>query len=75
MLAEIGQYLALSKREKPLYSTQARLQSIIGQYRGQSRDICDALRGYVQEGQLKRVSARDRELEEVIRLVRSRFMP
>ncbi|HPR52484.1 MAG TPA: radical SAM protein [Deltaproteobacteria bacterium] len=75
MLAEIDRYLNLSRREKLLYSARARLQSFVGQYGGLSREIYDALSGYIREGRVNLASAHDSELEEIITLVRSRLMP
>ncbi len=75
MLAEIDRYLNLSRREKLLYSARARLQSFVGQYGGLSREIYDALSGYLREGRVNLASAHDSELEEIITLVRSRLMP
>ena len=75
MLAEIDRYLDLSRREKLLYSARARLQSFVGQYGGLTKEIYDALSGYLREGRVNLASAHDSELEEIITLVRSRLMP
>ena len=75
MLAEIDRYLDLPRREKLLYSARARLQSFVGQYGGLSRELYDALSGYIREGRVNLASAHDSELEEIISLVRSRLMP
>jgi hypothetical protein len=75
MLGEIDQYLALSHREKLLYSADSRLRSFVGQYGGLSEDISGALSPYLRRERLDFSSASDSEIEGIIRLIRAKLMP
>jgi radical SAM superfamily enzyme YgiQ (UPF0313 family) len=75
MLGEIDQYLALSKRDKLLFSFESRLRSFMGQYGGPSEDISQALGPYQKRGRIDVSSASDKEIEDIIKLIRSKLMP
>ena len=75
MLGDIDQYLALSNRDKLLFSAESRLRSFVGQYGGLSEDIADAISPYLRREKLDFSSASDREIEGIIRLIRSKLMP
>jgi hypothetical protein len=75
MLGDIDQYMALSKREKLLFSVESRLQSFLGQYGGLSDDISRSISPYLEGQRLAFSRASDREIEEIIRLIRSKLMP
>jgi hypothetical protein len=75
MLREIDQYLALSHRDKLLFSADSRLRSFVGQYGGLSEDISGAISPYLRRERLDFSSASDSEIEGIIRLIRSRLMP
>ncbi len=75
MLREIDQYLALSHRDKLLFSADSRLRSFVGQYGGLSQDISRAISPYLRRERLDFSSASDREIEGINRLIRSKLMP
>jgi radical SAM superfamily enzyme YgiQ (UPF0313 family) len=75
MLREIDRYLALSHRDKLLFSAESRLRSFVGQYGGLSEDISGAISPYLRRERLDFSSASDSEIEEIIRLIRSKLMP
>ena len=75
MLGEIDQYLALSDREKLLFSADSRLRSFVGQYGGLSEDISGAISPYLRRERVDFSGASDSELERIIRLIRSKLMP
>jgi hypothetical protein len=75
MLGEIDQYLALSHRDKLLFSAESRLRSFVGQYGGLSEDISGAISPYLRRERLDFSSASDSEIEGIIRLIRAKLMP
>jgi hypothetical protein len=75
MLGEIDQYLALSDRDKLLFSAGSRLRSFVGQYGGLSEDISNAISPYLRRERLDFSSASDSEIEGIIRLIRAKLMP
>lgn len=75
MLGEIDQYLALSSRDKLLFSAASRLRSFVGQYGGLSDDISRSISPYLKGGSLDFSRASNREIEGIIRLIRSKLMP
>jgi hypothetical protein len=75
MLREIDQYLALSHRDKLLFSADSRLRSFVGQYGGLSEDISGAISPYLKRERLDFSNASDGEIEGIIRLIRAKLMP
>jgi len=75
MLREIDQYLALSDRDKLLFSAESRLRSFVGQYGGLSDDIYRSISPYLKGGSLDLSRASDTEIEGITRLIRSKLMP
>jgi radical SAM superfamily enzyme YgiQ (UPF0313 family) len=75
MLKEIDAYLALSGREKSLFSLRSRLQSFIGQYGGLTQDIAHALHPLIQHDRLDVSQASGEEVEKITALIRSKLMP
>jgi len=75
MLGEIDQYLALSDRDKLLFSADSRLRSFVGQYGDLSEDISGAISPYLRRDRLDFSSASDSEIEGIIRLIRAKLMP
>jgi hypothetical protein len=75
MLREIDQYLALSHRDKLLFSADSRLRSFVGQYGGLSEDISGAIGPYLKRERLDFSNASDGEIEGIIRLIRAKLMP
>jgi hypothetical protein len=75
MLGEIDQYLALSEKEKLVFNFHAWLSSFLGQYGGLSKDIQEALAGFVGGKRLEPLEMPDDELQHITRLVRSKLMP
>ena len=75
MLREIDQYLALSYRDKLLFSADSRLRSFVGQYGGLSEDISGAISPYLKRERLDFSNASDGEIEGIIRLIRAKLMP
>ncbi len=75
MLREIDQYLALSKRDKLLFSLESRVSSFAGQYGGLTRDISNALGPFIKKGGLDFSGISDTDIDDVIRLIRSKLMP
>jgi hypothetical protein len=75
MLVEIDQYLALSNREKLLFSLESRLRSFAGQYGGLTNDISHALGPYMKSDWKELSGIPDKEMRDIIRLIRSKLMP
>jgi len=75
MLRAIDDYLDLTEREKIVFSLSSRLQSFFGQYGRISDDIAEAVKPYVQNGEIDLSSASNEELQWIIRLIRSKLMP
>ena len=75
MLREIDDYLALSKREKLMFSLQSRLESFMGQYCGITKEIYDVLRPFIANEKLDVMLMSDEQMGDVIALVRSRLVP
>jgi radical SAM superfamily enzyme len=75
MLDVIDQYLALSPRQRLLFSFHSRLQSFIGQYGGVTEDIVTALSPYVEGSSLHISGAPDGDVARITRLIRSKLMP
>ncbi len=75
MLRAIDDYLGLTEREKIVFSLSSRLQSFFGQYGGISDHIAEAVKPYVQNGEIDPSRASNEELRWIIRLIRSKLMP
>jgi hypothetical protein len=75
MLEEIDRYLALSDREKRVFSLHSRLQSFQGQYGGLTPDIAQALTPFVSRGRLDASRMPDATMGEITRLIRAKLMP
>lgn len=75
MLAVIDEYLALSPREKLVFSLSSRLQSFIGQYGGLTHEIMRAVMPFIEGDRIDPGKASDNDIEGTIRLIRSRLMP
>ncbi len=75
ILGEIDRYLALSGRDKLLFSAESRLRSFVGQYGGLSQEISGAISPYLRRERLDFSGASDGEIEDIIRLIRSKLMP
>ncbi len=75
MLEEIDQYLALSERDKLLFSLESRLRSFVGQYGGLSEDISRALDPHMTGDRLDFSAISDKEIGNIIGLVRAKLMP
>lgn len=75
MLLEIDKYLALSSREKLIFSLKSRLQAFIGQYGGLTPDIWDALAPYKRGSELDVSPMQDDQVVGLTRLIRSKLMP
>ena len=75
ILEEIDHYLALSKREKLLFSLKARLHSFAGQYGGLSEDISQTLGPFMKNGRLDFTGISDTNIEGLIKLIRAKLMP
>lgn len=75
MLKVIDEYLALSAREKLIFSFSSRFHSFMGQYGGISRDILNVLYPYIYGGTIDVSSAPDNEITKIIRIIRSKLMP
>lgn len=71
----IDDYLALSDRNKRIFSFNARLQSFLGQYGGLPEDLYETLSPYLREEGIDMRSCPDDILENIIRAIRSRLMP
>ncbi len=75
MLATIDSYLALSPRDKLVFSLHARLESFAGQYGGITTDILEPLAPHLYNGRLDASSMSNEKIEETTRLIRSKLMP
>lgn len=75
MLKEIGDYLALSKREKLIFSLNSRIRSFTGQYGGLSEDISLALAPFIKNGMLDVSHMSDQEIESITKMIRAKLMP
>lgn len=75
MLGEIDQYLALSKRDKLLFSLESRLHSFAGQYGGLTSDISHVIGPFTKNGRLDFSGIPDMKIEDIIRFIRSKLMP
>lgn len=75
MLREIDQYLALTKRQKLLFSVESRLHAFVGQYGGLSDDISRSISPYLRGERPDFSRASDGEIEGMIKLIRSKLMP
>ncbi len=75
MLREIDRYLALTKRQKLLFSVDSRLHAFVGQYGGLSDDISRSISPYLKGEKLDFSRASDGEIEGIIKLIRSKLMP
>lgn len=75
MLEKIDQYLALSKRDKLLFSLESRLRSFAGQYGEPTKDISNALSPFIKNGRLDCSAISDTETGNIVRLIRSKLMP
>jgi hypothetical protein len=75
MLEEIDRYLALSDREKRVFSLHSRLQSFQGQYGGLTPDTAQALAPYVSHGRLDASRMPDASVVEITQLIRAKLMP
>ena len=75
MLKEIGGYLALSKREKLIFSLHSRVRSFTGQYGGLPEDIALALAPFIKDGMLDVSHMADHEIENITKIVRAKLMP
>jgi radical SAM superfamily enzyme YgiQ (UPF0313 family) len=75
MLDEIDQYLALSPRDKLLFSLESRVNSFVGQYGGLTRDISQALGSYRKGDRLEFAGASDDEIRGIVKRIRSKLMP
>ena len=75
MLSVIDAYLSLSGKEKLSFSLSSRLQSFVGQYGGITPDILSALSPYLTNGGIDTERIPERDMERIIRLIRSKLMP
>ncbi len=75
MLRTIDDYLGLTERERLFSAFSSRLQSFFGQYGGISDHIAEAVKPYVQNGEIDLSRASNEELRWIIRLIRSKLMP
>ncbi len=75
MLHQIDRFLALSEREKRLFSLRARLQAFEGQYGGISKDIYENLKPYLKNGGLDADAVPDDAADAIIARIKSKLMP
>ncbi len=75
MLADIDGYLSLDPRKKLEFSLHARIRSCIGQYGGLPEDVHRALLSHVRRDRLMVEAMDNDELQDMIRLIRSKLMP
>jgi radical SAM superfamily enzyme YgiQ (UPF0313 family) len=75
LLKVIDDYLALSERNKRIFSFNSRLSSFLGQYGGLSEDLYEMLSPYIKDEGVDMSRCPDDRLENIIRKIRSRLMP
>jgi radical SAM superfamily enzyme YgiQ (UPF0313 family) len=75
LLKIIDDYLALSARNKLIFSFNSRLLSFIGQYGGLPEDLYEIVSPYIRGESIDVRGCPDEMLESLIRKIRSRLMP
>jgi len=75
LLKTIDDYLALSARDKRIFSFQSRLMSFQGQYGGLTEDIWQMIAPYITDGGIDARLCSDEALESITRMIRSKLMP
>ncbi len=75
MLQEMDAYLALSPRQKELFSLQSRLAAFRSQYGGFSEDIYHELIPYISKGKLDLALISEDQTMRLIHMIRSKLMP
>lgn len=75
LLKIIDDYLALSDRDKRIFSFHSRLDSFQGQYGGLTKDLWKILAPYITDNGIDVSACSDDFLVNVTRLLRSRLMP
>ena len=75
ILDTIDEYLALTPREKLIFSFSSRFHSFMGQYGGISHDLLNVLYPYISGGTIDISSAPNNEITKIIHLIRSKLMP
>jgi hypothetical protein len=75
MLDEIDDYLALSPRQKEMFSLESRLMAFKGQYGLITQDIYSKLNPYISEGKLDIASIPEDQTRRLIHMIRAKLMP
>ena len=75
LLKIIDDYLALSERDKLVFSFHSRLESFQNQYGGLTKDLWKILAPYITDNGIDVSTCPDDALEKITRLIRSRLMP
>jgi hypothetical protein len=75
LLKIINDYLALSDRERWIFSFKSHLMSFQGQYGGLTEDIWEIIAPYATDKGINLSTCSDNTLETIIRMIRSRLMP
>jgi radical SAM superfamily enzyme YgiQ (UPF0313 family) len=75
MLQAIDAYLALSPRQKELFSLESRLMAFKGQYGAFTEDIYSELIPYISRGKLDIESIPENQTRRLIHMIRGKLMP
>jgi radical SAM superfamily enzyme YgiQ (UPF0313 family) len=75
MLQEIDAYMALSPRQKELFSLESRLAAFRGQYGGFTEDIYNELIPYISGGRLDISAIPEDQTRRLIHMIRAKLMP
>jgi len=75
LLKIIDDYLALSERDKRIFSFNSRLLSFLGQYGGLPEDLNEMMSPYVSDEGIDMSRCPDEMLVNITRKIRSRLMP
>jgi hypothetical protein len=75
MLQEMDAYLALSPRQRELFSLESRLAAFRGQYGGFTEDIYTELFPYISQGKLDLASISEDQTRRLIHMIRAKLMP